>query len=157
MLDAGHIEHVLVVLQASGPTPIENDRAISAELLALLPEGRASYVGDDLTAGELAALYGECRLVVTVRLHAAILAMVGGAPAYAISYFTAKTAGVMRRAGLPSAWSTHDGFTAAGVLDQLDVLLAPSTRDGLAANVRSWKRELGDEASLWSRSASFEQ
>ena len=149
MLQAGEVEHVLVIVQACGPTQIEDDRSISSQLLALLPQGRASLIADDLTAGELAALYGACRLVVTVRLHAAILAMVGGTPAYAISYFTAKTAGVLRGAGLPHAWSTHDGFTAAGVLDQLDVLLSPSTRDALATKVIAWRDQLGDEVSRW--------
>lgn len=149
MLASDRVEHVLVIVQAFGPTPIEDDRSISAELARLLPEGRASLVAEDFTAGELAALYGACRLVVTVRLHAAILAIAGGAPAYAIAYFTAKTAGVMRAAELPQAWTAHDQLTSAGITAQLDHLLDPLTRDRLAARVAGWRVALRDEVAAW--------
>ncbi len=143
------IDRVLVVAQCHGPTAIEDDRPIARQLADRIGGDAVSVVDVDLTPGELTALYGGCSLVVTVRLHAAILALSQGTPAFAIAYMTRKTEGVMTQAGLPAAWSTYDGFCAERVLDQAPTLLTPATRDALLKCADDWQTALERVAETW--------
>lgn len=124
LIDAGAIDRVAVVVQATGPTPIEDDRSLSAQLMAALPSGRASLVDADLSSSELAAVYGRCAAVVTVRLHAAILAMTAGTPSLAITYFSDKTAGVMDGVTHGGAWCEYDDVDADSLIPMVKGLLA---------------------------------
>lgn len=149
MLERAEVRQVLIVPQVLGPTEIEDDRPLSRELSAILQGYPVHLIEDDLTPAELSALYGACRLVVSVRLHAAILAMVGGAPAFAIAYFTAKTQGVMELCGFPHAWAPFDDATDATIEAQLSELLAPATRGRLYHTVHDGRLLLAQEVGRW--------
>ena len=60
---------------------------------------KAIVVNNDLSAQEQCILYGHAQIVIATRLHAAIFALIGGAPCVAISY-SHKTEGIMQMLGL---------------------------------------------------------
>ena len=151
MVASGDIADVILVPQCHGPTPIEDDRELTRVLASRLDGLTVRLVDDDLSPGELAALYGRCRLVVGVRLHAAILAMSQGTPAFAISYMTRKTEGVMSFCGLADSWAEYEEFTASDVLTKLGVLLAPETRAMLEGGCAVWTAQLQDEVASWEK------
>jgi polysaccharide pyruvyl transferase WcaK-like protein len=145
----GGADRLLVMAHTLGPTPVEDDRPAARRLAALLADQPARLVEDDLSAEELAALYGGCSAVITVRLHAAILALAHGTPAFAIAYMTRKTEGVMVQAGLPDAWCAYDEVTAERILATLPELLADGTRERLDAARTSWLADLRSERDVW--------
>jgi polysaccharide pyruvyl transferase WcaK-like protein len=140
---------LLVMAHTLGPTPVEDDRAAARRLAALLEDQPARLVEDDLSAEELAALYGGCAAVVSVRLHAAILALAHGTPAFSIAYMTRKTEGVMTEAGLPGAWCAYDEATAERILATLPAMLAGDTAARLAQARATWLAELRAERDAW--------
>jgi polysaccharide pyruvyl transferase WcaK-like protein len=140
---------VVVVAQVHGPTTIEDDRPLSRKLAGRLPLDRSILVDADLSAGELSALYGSCRLMVAVRLHAAILAMVGGTPAYAISYFTAKSAGVMDDLGLGDSVGVFDKVTAGQIDQALRDLDGSPVRTRLREVRAGWRSALTSIVNSW--------
>jgi polysaccharide pyruvyl transferase WcaK-like protein len=149
LLAAGRADHLAVVVQARGPTAVEDDRALSARLAGLLPAGHVTLVDEDLAPGELAAVYGALDFVVTVRLHAAILAMTAGTPAFAISYFSTKTGGIMGSVGGHDAWCTHESFRATTVLGRIGALTSPERRDALRRHVARHAAALRAEVARW--------
>jgi colanic acid/amylovoran biosynthesis protein len=149
LLADGHAGELLVVAHTLGPTPIEDDRPAARRLAALLAGAPARLVEDDLSSEELAALYGGCAAVVSVRLHAAILALAQGTPAFAIAYMTRKTEGVMAEAGLPDAWCAYDEAAPERIFPTLSALLADGTRKRLDATRSSWLADLRAERDLW--------
>jgi polysaccharide pyruvyl transferase WcaK-like protein len=122
MLDEGVVEQVVVVAHTVGPTPVEDDREISHRLAETIGHA-APVIERDLTAPELAALYGHAEVVVSVRLHAALLALAGGTPAYAISYFTAKTEGVMAELGMADRVGSFDDLDEHEVFERARALV----------------------------------
>lgn len=132
LLDEGVVAHVVVVAHTVGPTPIEDDRDVSHRLAEAI--GRATPVIErDLTAPELAALYSHAQVVVSVRLHGALLAMAGGTPAFAISYFTAKTEGVMDELGMGDRVASFDDLDADQVFERARALAGQDVSDVAAA------------------------
>jgi polysaccharide pyruvyl transferase WcaK-like protein/O-antigen/teichoic acid export membrane protein len=149
LVDAGRIDGVLVVAQAQGPTEIEDDRPLSLALADRLAGVPVRLVRDDLAADELAALYGSCALVLTVRLHAAILALSQGTPAYAVAYMTRKTEGVMASCGLPYAWCAFDAATPERIGPVAAHLLDPAVTVRLHDHEPRWRADLREEVASW--------
>jgi polysaccharide pyruvyl transferase WcaK-like protein len=145
----GRAGALLVMAHTLGPTPVEDDRAAARRLFGLLDDQPARLVEDDLSAEELAALYGGCAAVVSVRLHAAILALAHGTPAFSIAYMTRKTEGVMTEAGLPDAWCAYDEATAERILATLPGMLAGDTAQRLEAARETWLAQLRAERDAW--------
>ncbi len=145
----GTADQLLVMAHTLGPTPIEDDRPAARRLATLLADQPVRLVEDDLSAEELAALYGGCAAVVTVRLHAAILALAHGTPAFAIAYMTRKTEGVMVEAGQPDAWCSYSATSAERILDTLPGLLTDATRERLDAARTTWLADLRSERDSW--------
>lgn len=151
LLDGGHAGALLVVAHTLGPTPIEDDRPAARALHARLEDAGVSarLVLDDFTAEELAALYASCAAVVTVRLHAAILAIAHGTPAYAIAYMTRKTEGVMQDAGLADAWCSYHGAAAGEIAAVLERHMTDGVRHQLITARAGWLRKLRAERDAW--------
>jgi polysaccharide pyruvyl transferase WcaK-like protein len=149
LLDSGRADHLAVVVQARGPTAIEDDRDLSLRLAAALPSGRVTLVDDDLSPGELAAVYGALDFVVTVRLHAAILAMTAGTPAFAVAYFSTKTGGIMASVDAADSWCDHESFSAATVLRRYDRLASPARAARVRRHVAAHAAELRAEVARW--------
>jgi polysaccharide pyruvyl transferase WcaK-like protein len=149
LIAEGSADQLLVMAHTLGPTSVEDDRPAARHLASLLADQPARLVEDDLSAEELAALYGGCSAVITVRLHAAILALAHGTPAFAIAYMTRKTEGVMVEAGLPDAWCAYDEVTAERLLTALPSLLGRPTREQLDAARATWLTDLRAERDAW--------
>jgi polysaccharide pyruvyl transferase WcaK-like protein len=145
----GSADVLLVMAHTLGPTPVEDDRPAARRLAGLLADQPARLVEDDLSAEELAALYGGCAAVVSVRLHAAILALAHATPAFSIAYMTRKTEGVMTEAGLPEAWCAYDEATAERILATLPELLNSETQTRLDVARSTWLAELRAERDAW--------
>jgi len=133
----GVVAQVAVVAHTAGPTALEDDRSISRELAAAIGEG-TPVVEADLSPPELAALYSRAAVVVSVRLHGAILALVGGTPTFAISYFTAKTDGVMDAVGMRDQVAAYEDVDRDRLVSSVRALVRPQARErARAAAARS--------------------
>lgn len=94
-------EHLIVLVPNSiGPIPIEDDRKICYDIAFQAKSPNLIIVDEDWNAPELAAFYGHSDVIISVRLHAVILASLSGVPAVAISYEGFKTRGIMDLIGL---------------------------------------------------------
>jgi len=120
--DEGVVDQVVAVAHTVGPTAVEDDRDVSHQLAQAI--GAATpVVEQDLTAPELAALYGHAQVVVSVRLHGAVLALAAGTPTFAISYFTAKTEGVMDQLGIRDRVASFDHLDEDTVFEHARALV----------------------------------
>ena len=120
LLRRGLCGRVAVVVHTLGPTYHENDLYPSLELMRRIKGLPVELVNEDLLPSELAALYGEARLTVGTRFHSVILSLVGGTPAYAVSYFGPKSMGIMRDIGMEENCCSASEFRA-----EMLVRLAP--------------------------------
>jgi polysaccharide pyruvyl transferase WcaK-like protein len=142
VLDEGVVDRVAVVAHTMGPTPVEDDRAFSARLAEVAAHPSVCLVTDDFAPQEAAALYGAARFLVGVRLHAVILALLSGTPAYAVSYFTAKAPGIMADLGLDGFVADFADFTAEDFRARLPQLLAPELRHDIRRRLDGLRHEL---------------
>jgi polysaccharide pyruvyl transferase WcaK-like protein len=94
---SGLVTQVVIVVQH------DEDRPISRQLARRLQLDARYIVDDDLDPGQLSSLYGACRMVISSRLHAVILAMLAGVPAISLApEFTFKEHAVLDMLGLKS-------------------------------------------------------
>jgi polysaccharide pyruvyl transferase WcaK-like protein len=77
-LDEGRVDQIVVVVQTT------TDLEASERFVSMAHDERVRLVGDELSPGELMALYARARFVVAGRMHSAILALVAGTPAHPI-------------------------------------------------------------------------
>jgi polysaccharide pyruvyl transferase WcaK-like protein len=99
LLDAGLVTQIVIVRQS------DEDRAISLDLAQRLKINSRAFIDDDLSPEELSNLYGSCRMVVSSRLHAVILALLAGARAVSLApELTFKERSVLEIVGLDSLW-----------------------------------------------------
>jgi polysaccharide pyruvyl transferase WcaK-like protein len=125
LLRTTELRQIVVVPHTVGPTAIEDDRPMSRDLVLALRGSEVVEVDDDFSPNELVAFYGAARVVLSVRLHGAILSVAGGTPAFAIEYFGTKTPGAMTSAGLPDSWVRYADASSdrlvEGIVKLLDV------------------------------------
>lgn len=99
LLDAGVVTQIVIVRQS------DEDRAISLDLARQLKIDSGAFIDDDLSPEELSNLYGSCRMVVSSRLHAVILALLAGVRAVSLApEVTFKERSVLDMVGLDSLW-----------------------------------------------------
>jgi polysaccharide pyruvyl transferase WcaK-like protein len=79
LVAAGLFTQIVVAVQC------DEDRAISLELTRSLNLDSRFLIDDDLNPAQLSNLYASCRMVISSRLHAMILAMLGGVPAISLA------------------------------------------------------------------------
>jgi polysaccharide pyruvyl transferase WcaK-like protein len=97
LIESAMVAQIVIVIQS------DEDRAISLELLRRLQLDPRFFIDDDLGPGQLSSLYGACRMVISSRLHAVILAMLGGVPAVSLApEVTFKEHAVLEFLGLES-------------------------------------------------------
>ncbi|MGV9713271.1 polysaccharide pyruvyl transferase family protein [Gordonia sp. NPDC003424] len=152
----GLVDHVLVVAHTLGPTEIEDDRPVSRRLAQMLTDATipTTYVDADLSPDELAGLYGRATAMIAVRLHAAVLALLSGTPTFAIAYFSTKSAGVMRAAGLADCVAEFADVTAHDIVAGLAPRIAdPDCRRRLARTSRAHLDHLTSRSIDWLRGA----
>lgn len=118
VLQAGFIEAIALVAHTHGPSEGGDDRTPTKALFNRLQDCTVTLIEDDLAPSELVALYREAQLMIGTRFHSVIFALVGGTPAYAISYAGPKTWGIMKLLGLEHLCSDMKRFSAQEVLDR---------------------------------------
>lgn len=97
LAESGRVTQIVVVIQS------DEDRAISLELARSLQLDPRCLIDDDLDPDQLANLYGACRMVISSRLHAVILALLAGTPAVSLApEVTFKEQAVLEHLGLES-------------------------------------------------------
>ena len=97
LVEQGLVAQVVIVVQH------EQDRPISRQLARRLQLDARCVVDDDLDPGQLSSLYRACRMVISSRLHAVILAMLAGVPAISLApEVTFKEHAVLDMLGLTS-------------------------------------------------------
>jgi polysaccharide pyruvyl transferase WcaK-like protein len=79
LVESGLVTQIVIVVQH------DEDRPISRQLARRLQLDARCVVDDDLDPGQLSSLYGACRMVISSRLHAVILAMLAGVPAISLA------------------------------------------------------------------------
>jgi polysaccharide pyruvyl transferase WcaK-like protein len=79
LVASGLFAQIIVVVQC------DEDRPISLELARSLELDPRFVIDDDRDPDQLSNLYAACRLVISSRLHALILAMLGGAPVISLA------------------------------------------------------------------------
>jgi polysaccharide pyruvyl transferase WcaK-like protein len=150
LIASGRIDGVAVVPHTIGPTPVEDDRPISRQLVDALTGLPVTLVDDDVSPAELSAFYGAVAAVVAVRLHASILALNAGTPSFAVAYLTAKSHGVMSQVGLPDAVGDYESVTAADIVAEVTRQLdTTGLRDDLLSRATVRRRALFDQAARW--------
>lgn len=101
LLEEGDTDLIFITTH-QGVEGIHRDDAVSARIQAQLPEhlrSQAHVTQDFVHPQEFAHIMGECDLVISSRLHGAIMSLVGGTPVVALAY-EPKTRGLMRQLDL---------------------------------------------------------
>jgi polysaccharide pyruvyl transferase WcaK-like protein len=97
LVESGLVTQIVVVIQS------DEDSAISRELARSLQLDPRFLIDDDLSPDQLSNLYGACRMVISSRLHAVILALLAGVPAISLApEVTFKEHAVLELLGLES-------------------------------------------------------
>jgi polysaccharide pyruvyl transferase WcaK-like protein len=79
LVESGLVAQIVIVIQC------DEDRAISLALARSLQLDARFLIDDDLSPDQLSNFYGACRMVISSRLHAVLLAMLAGVPAISLA------------------------------------------------------------------------
>jgi polysaccharide pyruvyl transferase WcaK-like protein len=125
LLNANIIEKCIIVTQChsfSGYSGFESDSKVSKDLFAYLQAANISPVelfDKPFSPEELLRIYGGARYSISIRLHAAIFSLISGTPAIAISYWSYKTAGIMKMLGMQDSLIEADA-DARGIVRKIE-------------------------------------
>jgi colanic acid/amylovoran biosynthesis protein len=115
LLSEHDCEVVLITTHQRIPGAMHTDEEVSERVAAAIPldrQDRVRIVQGFVHPQEFAGFMGQCDVVLSSRLHGAILSLVGGAPTIALEY-EPKTRGLMRQLGLED-WVLSMGDSTAG-------------------------------------------
>ncbi|HSL26875.1 MAG TPA: polysaccharide pyruvyl transferase family protein [Acidimicrobiia bacterium] len=134
---------VFVPFQES-PWPHENDSQVALDVLGAMrhPE-RAAILRGGYTAAERAAVLGQCRLVLAMRLHSAIFGAAAGVPVMALAY-DPKVDQVMQELGVEEAVADLKGADP-GWLSQMALALDARSAE-LGPRLQGAARQLRERA-----------
>ena len=141
LLERGDAELVLITTHQKTTTHVHTDVDVIERVFSQIPEslrGDVQLVSEFIHPQEFAGLMGGCDLVVSSRLHGAILSLAGGAPTVALEY-EPKTRGLMRQIGLED-WVLSMGDSSA---EEISAKAA-----GLLADGSETKRRLSEAMTL---------
>ena len=101
LIDIQYCKKILLVVHNDGKhSPRENDAKPVFDVYKLIKKKSSIIIiNEDLSPQMQAGIYGSAKMMIGTRLHSVIFALVGGAPAIAISY-THKTPGIMQMLNL---------------------------------------------------------
>lgn len=142
-LDHGMTERIALVAHTLGPSNIEDDRHPTKRLQELVSDARVVVIDEDLTPGELVALYAEATLLIGTRFHSVIFGLLGGTPSFAISYYGPKAHGIMADLQMPDMCLDMESLNSADLLARIRDLDLPALRRSITDSVSSTKRDLG--------------
>lgn len=141
-LNVGMVEKVALVVHVQGPYPNENDRIPTQNLSQQLTGEAVTLIDEDLSPGELSALYGEASLMLGTRFHSVIFSLIAGTPAYAISYTGPKTWGIMGMLGMQHLCADLENFSAEKALHLLQSQNLNALADQMNKKVNSLRQDL---------------
>lgn len=142
-LGSGRIDRIALVPHVVGPTAIEDDRDPTLALAASLADcDGVVTIDEDFSPGSIAALYGAAELVIGTRFHSVILSLVAGTPAYAISYFGPKAAGIMTMAGMSDSYTELEDFSADTLTAWVNAVDLSAERDAVRKVHENFERRL---------------
>jgi len=97
LIEQNYVDKVVLVVHNDGQHSKNEDdsKPINAIFDKICHKEKTIVIKDDLSPAMQSALYGQAKIMIGTRMHSVIFALVGGAPAIAISY-THKTNGIMR-------------------------------------------------------------
>ena len=149
-LHRGLVSRVAIVAHTLGPVPSEDDRSPARALHARVRASGAILVEDDLSPRELAALYGDAAWVVGTRFHSVILALVGGAPTLAVSYFGPKTRGIMQMLEMDDLCLDLATFDAERAIERIEAADPTAIASNARSTIEAFRARLRDAAAdVW--------
>lgn len=139
LLEEGDTDLIFLTTH-QGVEGIHRDDPVSERIREQLPEplrSRAHVTREFVHPQEFTYVMGECDLVISSRLHGAIMSMVGGAPVVALAY-EPKTRGLMRQLDLEDCVLDMGTASAEEILSLARNLLKnlPATRCRFGAAVQ---------------------
>lgn len=140
----GIINRIVLVAHTQGPSPGENDCLATQKLASRIKSEAVSVNEDDLSPGELVAFYGQASLMIGTRFHSVIFALVGGTPAYAVSYAGPKTWGIMEMLGMKELCINMNDFSAAKVLADIQTVDLEAIAAQLPAKIGNLQQKLAE-------------
>ena len=145
-LQKGLIEKIALVAHTQGPSQGGDDRVPTYTLSERFQTNPAvTVIDDDLTPGELVALYSQAKLMVGTRFHSVIFALVGGTPAYAVSYAGPKTWGIMKMLGIDYLCSDMSDFSASEALERIKEANLEQIAAELPTKISGLQQQLGEQ------------
>jgi polysaccharide pyruvyl transferase WcaK-like protein len=142
LLSSGRVQFVDVQAQVLGPNHLEDDRAICSQVVSRCADPRVRLAPPTSDVHTLMETYSKADAVVCVRMHAAILALMAGAPAFCINYFTSKTEGLYALLDEPDSWTTLDSFDPEMALRWFDGRATEAHRRQLRAKIDGFRERL---------------
>lgn len=136
------VERIVLVAHTQGPSKGENDRLATQKLAQRLDLDAVSVIEDDLSPGELVAFYGAAELMIGTRFHSVIFALVGGTPAYAVSYAGPKTWGIMEMLEMKELCTNMSDFKADSVLEQIQTSDLNAIANALPGKIDGLRQQL---------------
>lgn len=144
------VPRIVIVAHTLGPVASEDDRLPARALHARVRASGAVLVEDDLSPRELAALYGDAAWVVGTRFHSVILALVGGTPTLAVSYFGPKTHGIMQMLDLDDLCLDLATFDAERAIERIEAADPRAIAMHTRSTIEAFRVRLRDAAAdVW--------
>ncbi|MFA9432258.1 polysaccharide pyruvyl transferase family protein [Egicoccus sp. AB-alg2] len=133
----------VLITHVAGPRRSEDDRQVLRKLCNV--DGRTvPWINSpDLSAEELAAVYGRLTILVATRFHSAIFASASGVPSVVVAYGGFKGRGTMKDMSLDEFCVDADAVTPADLVARTERLI--SQRAYAARTLAEWVRTTQDK------------
>jgi polysaccharide pyruvyl transferase WcaK-like protein len=142
LLNTGRVQFVDVQAQVLGPNDMEDDRELCAQIVSRCDDPRVRLAPPTSDVETLMEAYRRADAVISVRMHAAILAVMAGTPAFCINYFTSKTEGLYALLDEPDSWTTLDSFDPEMAVRWFDTRATEANRRQLSAKIDGLRERL---------------
>jgi colanic acid/amylovoran biosynthesis protein len=147
VLEKGLVDRIALVAHTVGPNALEDDRDITDAVFQKVKHLSVAKIEEDLTPGELAALYGSAEFLLGTRFHSVIFAVDGGTPAFAISYSGPKAWGIMKMLGCEDLCVDLEKFEAEIVFNRIKGLDMGQLRNRVSGMVSVFRKQLLEQIS----------
>jgi polysaccharide pyruvyl transferase WcaK-like protein len=143
ILDRGLVSKVLLVAHTLGPSVDENDRIPTKIVYESFKDNESvDFIDDDLSPHELISLYGNAKFIIGTRFHSVILSLVGGTPAFAVSYYGPKSFGIMESLNMSEFVVDMDNFDAYSVFERIKKMLTSISREEIKAKINKLREDI---------------
>ncbi|MEN8445008.1 MAG: polysaccharide pyruvyl transferase family protein, partial [Cyanobacteria bacterium J06555_13] len=145
-LSAGLTQKIVLMAHTHGPSTGGDDRIPTQQLAQRFStQSNVVMLDDDLIPSELVAFYGEAELMIGTRFHSVIFSLVGGTPAYAVSYAGPKTWGIMKMLEMENLCSDMKDFSSGKAIASIQAENLLQVRAELPAKIKPLHQSLDDQ------------